>query len=334
MNLLASALSESWRLLQEMAPSLWIGFLAAGLMAVILPRAWVIRHLAQPGWLSILKSSALGSPMPLCSCGVVPVAAELRKLGASPGAVAAFLVSTPQTGVENILVCFALLGPAFAMASPVAALASGFLVGLVVQAVTRRYPSPLASEAPPEIRQAPPRHVVFARTALRVLPRDLAWPLLAGLLVAGAISSLVPRDTLGAFGGSGLIAKLLVLAISVPLYVCSAASIPVAASLIAAGLSPGAALVFLMAGPATNAATIAVLGRILGRPATAAYLAGLALFTVLFSQGFDLVVERGGFTATGLACHAELSWWHPVLAVGLLLLTAGGKLLASVRKPA
>lgn len=334
MHFVAEVLSESWRLLQEMAPSLWGGFLAAGLIAVLLPRAWVIRHLAQPGWLSILKSSALGSPMPLCSCGVVPVAAELRRLGASPGAVAAFLVSTPQTGAENILVCLALLGPAFAVASPLAALSSGLLVGLLVQFVVRRHPAPPLAEPPPETRLPPPRHVVFARTAFRVLPRDLAWPLLAGLLVAGAISALVPRDALSAHGGAGFHAKILVLLISVPMYVCSAASIPVAASLIAAGLSPGAALVFLMAGPATNAATIAVLGKILGRPATIAYLAGLTLFTLLFAQGFDVLVQRGGFASTGHACHAELSWWHPVLAVGILLLTAGGKLLTMVRKPA
>lgn len=316
--------SESWRLLQEMAPSLWLGFLVAGLLAVVLPRALVKRHLARPGWGSIFKASLLGSPMPLCSCGVVPVAAELKKLGASPGAVAAFLVSTPQTGVENVLVCLALLGPVFAIASPLVAVLSGLVVGFLVQAVSSP-PGPVAAPMGDSPTTTPSRTTVFLRTVFRTLPRDLAWPLLVGLLVSGCIAALVPPGYFQTLGGNGWVAKLVILVVSVPMYVCSAASIPVAASLLAAGLSPGAALVFLMAGPATNGATLAALVNFFGRKGAAVFLAALVGCVLVFAQILDVVSVRVGVTSIPHQ-HDHPGLAQAVLAVGLVVMLVSAKL--------
>lgn len=326
MDFLSRVGYECWRLLQEMAPSLWLGFLVAGLLALVLPRALVKRHLARPGWGSILKASLLGSPMPLCSCGVVPVAAELKKLGASPGAVAAFLVSTPQTGVENVLVCLALLGPVFAVASPLVAVLSGLVVGFLVQAVST--PAPTAEVVAGNEATPPPasRAQVFLRTVFRTLPRDLAWPLLVGLLVSGCIAALVPPGYFQTLGGDGWVAKLVILVVSVPMYVCSAASIPVAASLLAAGLSPGAALVFLMAGPATNGATLAALVNFFGRKGAAVFLAALVGCVLAFAQILDVVSVRVGERAVPHHHHDHPGTAEAVLAAGLVVMLVSAKL--------
>jgi uncharacterized membrane protein YraQ (UPF0718 family) len=322
MDLFARWALACWALLVEMAPSLWLGFLAAGALGVLLPRAFIQRHLARPGVGSVFKAALLGSPMPLCSCGVMPVANQLRRLGASTGAVSAFLVSTPQTGVENMLVCLALLGPAFAVASPVIAIVSGLLVGLWVQAVGGRTASPADAAAVDSPGDAPPSRLrVFARIALVVLPRDLALPLAFGVAVAGVIAIWVPPASFVEWGG-GWPARLAVLAASVPMYVCSAASIPVAASLIGAGLTPGVALIFLVAGPAVNAAAFAALGKVLGLRGAVAHLIGLIACVLAASVLLDLWLVRPGEPYAVPPCHAHASPLANLAAVGLILMMA------------
>jgi len=304
-EVLPGILSASWAMLTAMAPFLLLGFLAAGVLSVFLSPSWVQRHLGTHGIANIFKASFFGVPLPLCSCGVLPVAASLRKQGAGRGATTAFLLSTPQTGIDSLAITWALLGPAMALIRPVAAFLSGILGGLVVSATEDDQPEddgPDAHEPLPacSISSTPVhrkrRPSVFPRLVLRAfhhgfltLPRDIGKPLVLGILLSGTIAVFIKPEMLRAVGADGAGAYILAMLIGIPLYVCATASTPIAAGLIAAGLSPGAALVFLISGPATNAAALTTLAKILGRRALGLYLATVAftsLGTGIFVDSF------------------------------------------------
>lgn len=326
---------EFWNVLGQMAPYLLFGFLIAGILAVVIPEAWVEKHLGGHGFLPILKASLLGVPLPLCSCGVIPVAASLRKEGASPGATASFLISTPQTGVDSIMVTLSLLGPMFALFRPVAAFVNGLLGGSLVALFGNKDPAENAST--PECcsdatcgmhapRQGRLKRIF--RHGFVTLPGDIGKPLLAGLVVAALISALIPEQFFRERIGSDVVEYLLMLAVGIPVYVCATASVPVAAALITAGISPGAALVFLMTGPATNAATITTLWKTLGRRTTLIYLGTVAVTSVGAGLLLDLLFTTWGFDLKEFMEHAHghagYAWIRHTGAVVLLAVLAGG----------
>jgi hypothetical protein len=284
-----------WKLLCQMAPYLLFGFLAAGLLSVLVPRRAVERHLGGRGLWPVLKASAFGVPLPLCSCSVLPVTASLRRHGASRGAATAFLISTPQTGVDALLVTYSLLGPVFAIFKPLAALASGLVGGLMVDALEPREAEHLEAAEP--CRDACCAEGTGRGKLVRALsygfvnlPRDIGKPLLIGLAVAGVIGALVSPGQLEALGG-GPWAILVLMAVGIPMYVCASASAPVAAMLIVAGVSPGAALAFLMTGPATNAAGLALVWRVMGPRTALVYLGTVAV--TAFASGLILNYTAG-----------------------------------------
>ncbi|MEN6426680.1 MAG: permease, partial [Phycisphaerales bacterium] len=255
------------------------------------------------GVMPIFKASLFGVPLPLCSCGVIPVAMSLSKQGASKGATVAFLLSTPQTGVDSILVTYSLLGPVFAIFRPLAALATGFIGGVLVnvfgagpEAAGRRLEAG-GQTTEGGGRQADPvvplgkRIVGGLKHGFVTLPRNIGKPLLIGLAVAGVISALVPDDFFADRLGKGLPAMLVMMVIGIPIYVCASASVPVAAAMILKGLSPGAALVFLMTGPATNAAGLATIWNALGRRTAILYLATVAACSLLGGLLLDAIVR-------------------------------------------
>jgi hypothetical protein len=311
--------TEFWGVLAAMAPYLLFGFLVAGLLSVLVSPEKVERHLGGGGLLPVLKAAAFGVPLPLCSCGVIPVAASLRRHGASRGATTAFLLSTPQTGVDSILVTYSLLGPVFAVFRPLMALLSGVLGGAVVSMVAREEPR----EGEPAIRctdeccmpvGAGGRVVRALRYGFRTLPRDIAKALLVGLVIAGAISAIVPPDFFADVFGKGILQILVMIAVGIPVYVCATASVPVAAALIVhAGVSPGAALAFLIAGPATNAATIATVWKTMGRRTALFYLLTVAVTAfgsaVFLDQGFPGLADsiQAKFT-THVHEHGASAW--------------------------
>ncbi|MCJ7543493.1 MAG: permease [Phycisphaerae bacterium] len=261
-----------WGVLSEMAPYLLFGFLAAGVLSVLISPRFISRHLGGGGVLSVLKASAFGVPLPLCSCSVIPVATSLRRHGAGKGATTAFLISAPQTGVDSILVTFSLLGGVFAIFRPIVALLSGLIGGVLVELLDRDCATCAApseqDDVPGDPRGLGARLVHALHYGFVTLPEDIGWPLLAGLVVAALISALVPPDffatALGGAMGGGVLAMLVMMLLGVPVYVCATASVPIAAALVAKGVSPGAALAFLMTGPATNAATIVTVWRVMG----------------------------------------------------------------------
>lgn len=329
----------------EAAPWLVLGLVVAGLIHAFLPPAKVTKWLGGHGLGSILKAALLGAPLPLCSCGVLPVAVGLRKAGASRGATASFMVSTPETGVDSVSITYALMGPVYAIARPVAAVVSAIVTGLLVEwfgpAPVRRpvesHPLEIAGakpccatealhepqsccatkpEAGPESccsaseAEAIDRGSMWARlfdgqryAATRLID-DLAKWLFIGIVVAGLMRALIPTDALAEWG-AGPLAYGVMLLIGLPLYVCATASTPIGASLLLAGVAPGPVLVFLLAGPATNIATLGVLKRELGAKSIAPYLIGVGGVALCAGLALDALASADLLMLAGAGMHAH-----------------------------
>jgi hypothetical protein len=333
---IGNVIVESWLVLGQMSPYLLFGFLMAGVLSVCFSPEWIERHLGGRGFGPVLKASLLGVPLPLCSCGVIPQAASIRRHGASRAAAISFLISTPQTGVDSIAVTWGLLGPVFAVIRPVAAMLTGLLGGGLVQLFGEKEPldaagHPVKPNACAESCCADKeKHNVFIR-ALRfgflTLPRDLGKSLLLGVCVAGAINAIVPANAWQPYLGGGIVSILVMIALGIPLYVCATASVAFAASLIHAGVSPGAALAFLISGPATNAATIVMTWKLLGKRTVFVYLATIALSAVFCGLAVDWFFPSVVSTVPGLTSslhnHSHLSGWiSHVWSIALLSVIA------------
>jgi uncharacterized membrane protein YraQ (UPF0718 family) len=257
--------------------------------------------------------------MPLCSCGVLPAAASLKRQGANNGATASFLIATPESGVDSIAITYALLDPVMTVARPAAAFVAATTAGVAENLAA---PSEATAAAEPDLsctvdaccdgENCTPdehgRHHTLTEKlraglayAFGDLWADLAAWFAVGILLAGAITAAVPTEVMSRFLGGGFTSMLLMLAVGIPLYICATASTPIAAALILKGVSPGAALVFLLAGPATNVTSLTVLIGVLGKRATAIYLASIALVAVAAGLAVDQV-----YAALGLAPAAAL----------------------------
>ena len=263
----------------EMSPFLMLGFLISGLLYIVISKETIANNLGKPGALSVIKAAIFGVPMPLCSCGVIPVAASLYKRGASKGATLSFLISTPQTGVDSILITYGMLGPIFAMARPVIALITGVIGGLFTeQIISEDYTTSIKTN-----HKHPKKTLKDAiKYAFISLPQDIAWPLIKGILMAGLITLLIPDNFFQDYGITGWSAMILMAVLSIPMYICATASVPIAAGLISSGIEPGAAFVFLMAGPATNIATISVIINTLGKKIVYIYLSTIFTCSIIF----------------------------------------------------
>lgn len=290
MNTLLTFLSEAWSLTAAMAPWLLLGFGIAGLCGQILPQNFIEKHLAKRSFGSLLKAVFIGTPLPICSCGVIPVAAGLRKQGASKGAVAAFTAATPQTGVDSIAATYSLMGLPFTLARLLATFISGMLAGVLINALpskneqeqTTSKPTDNSPQLPITERLRAALHDGFVK-----LPADLAKNLALGIFIGALISTFIPANALEAYLSTPLLAYLVITLISVPLYTCATGSIPLAFSLLHAGFSPGVALVFLITGPATNSATFFTLVHIIGSKETLIYLCTIIFGAWVVAYGFD-----------------------------------------------
>lgn len=340
-NFLFELLVASWWMLAEMAPYLLLGFVIAGLLSAFISPQWIERHLGGSRFGQIFKASIFGVPLPLCSCGVIPVAASLRRHGAGKGATTAFLLSTPQTGVDSIAVTYALLGPFLAVFRPLAALLTGFFGGGLVHALDRDdVPAAAAAAAPekagsacsdgcsPDSGSGPPssccddaecagdrapgesRLAAALRYGLVTLPRDIGRALLVGILLSGLISVLVEPAALEGVLGHGMLPILIAMAVGVPLYVCATASVPIAVAMIHAGLSPGAALAFLISGPATNAATLTTLWRVLGWRSMVIFLVTVGIGAIGSGLFVDGAVASGLVPSSAIVTTADAASAH------------------------
>jgi len=317
MEWILTFVAASWSVFGAMAPYLLLGFLVAGFLSVVISPEWVERHLGGKGLGQVFKASFFGVPLPLCSCGVIPVAASLRRHGAGKGATTAFLLSTPQTGVDSIAVTYALLGPFLAVVRPVAAFVTGIFGGGLVQAfndddevidepiIEAADASCCSGDGCDDTTAHRPKIVEALHYGLVILPRDIGRALVFGIVISGLIATVVAPKALESTLGGGLWPMLAAMAVGIPLYVCATASTPIALALIHAGLSPGAALVFLISGPATNSAALTTLWKVLGRRAAILYLVTVAVASLATGLAVDGLIGAGALPSSALVPAAS-----------------------------
>ncbi|MEH6394044.1 SO_0444 family Cu/Zn efflux transporter [Pseudoalteromonas sp.] len=358
-------LNNFWQLFLLSAPWLMLGLLIAGLLNVYLPANFLNKHLGKEGFWTTVKAALIGAPMPLCSCGVIPAAIGLRRAGASKSATTAFLVSTPETGVDSVSVSYVLLGPFMAIIRPIAAICSAIVAGVLVgrdgdkQSVKPAAGADIKTSCcaaksaelkptQPEVKTsccAPKTAQPEAKTSCcdtdtpsaapqsqwqkmrqaisfscnKLLSDTMVW-LMIGLFFAALVQTYVPESFLTQWG-SGILAMLVVIVISIPMYICATASTPIAAGLLLSGVSPGAVLVFMLAGPATNIATLGVVANELGKRAVVAYLTGVIGVALIFGFLTDYLVMEFGFVVTPLLGeeHQVLPHWLS-LVCGVILM--------------
>lgn len=304
-------MQEIIHLINEMSPYLLLGFFMAGVMHAFVPRMLYSRYLAKPGVRSVFNAALIGIPLPLCSCGVIPTAMSLRREGASRGAVVSFLTATPQTGVDSIAATWSLLGLPFALLRPIAALCTALLGGWLTDRCTRDLPNEpgTAMAAADDCGCGGQCHThTFwqkCQEALRYafvdMMQDIGKWLIIGLVVAGLITILVPDSFFSLFAGNTLLSILFVLLFSIPMYLCATGSIPIAVALMLKGLTPGAALVLLMAGPASNAASILVIRKVLGSRTQLCYLLSIVSGAICFALVVDYLLPASWFVLPSVA---------------------------------
>ena len=326
MEFVKSTIVDFWLTLAEMSPYLLFGFFTAGVLSVFVSKELVETHLGGRSIWPLLKASLFGIPLPLCSCGVIPVSMSLHKHGASKGATVSFLLSTPQTGADSIFVTLSLLGPIFAIFRPLAALATGLIGGGLVNLFA--HDTEKESQAvPTDFGQGPTLEGKGKKIAhglkygFVTLPRDIGKAMLVGLVIAAVISAVVPGDFFAEHLGTGIFAMVVMMFLGIPVYVCATASVPVAAVLILKGLTPGAALVFLMTGPATNAASFITIWKTLGRSTALAYLFSVAGCALLAGILLDYIVADFNLEIvgrSGLMLPAEIKYISAVILLAVL----------------
>ena len=330
-------MQEVFALINEMSPFLLLGFLLAGLMHAFIPGMVYSRYLSGHGFRSVLYGALFGIPLPLCSCGVIPTAMSLRKKGASKGATVSFLIATPETGVDSIIATYSLLGLPFALIRPIAACCNALMGGLMVntfadekegQEVTEEDTKSCCSHS----HEKPTTFAGKIREALRFgfieMMEDIGKWLVIGLIIAGLITVFVPDDFFTIFRGNTLMSMLLVLCIAIPMYICATGSIPIAVALMLKGLTPGAALVLLMAGPACNMASILVINKVLGKKTMIVYLLSIIIMAIGWGCFIDFCLPGEWFQTaltSGACCEAEETSWFNLgstIFLALLLLNA------------
>lgn len=323
---------EILELVNSMSPYLLLGFTLAGLMHAFVPRAMYSRYLSGNNFRSVLGAAILGIPLPLCSCGVIPTAMSLRKDGASKGATISFLIATPQTGVDSIIATYSLMGLPFALLRPFVALVTALFGGTLANAVCENEEqvttatgqgccdSEKKTTFSQKIRTA-------ASYAYVEMMQDIGRWLVLGLVVAGLITVFVPDSFFSLFADRPFASMLLVLLFAIPMYLCATGSIPIAVALMLKGLSPGTALVLLMAGPAVNVASLLVIGKVMGRKSLFTYLFSIVGCAILFGLGIDYLLPREWFTmplAHIHSCHScgGVSYFNTVCTIVLAVLLA------------
>ena len=321
---------ELYELSKEMAPYLLIGFFFAGVLHVFFKKEKIAKYMGGSKLKSSIYAALIGIPLPLCSCGVIPTGISFYKNGASKGATVSFLISTPQTGVDSILVTYSMLGLPFALIRPVIAFISGIFGGAFTNYYTKNDKNDAGKEPKNQNDEQEETNVFrkFFRYAFVEFLQDISKWLIIGLLLAALISVLLPDDFFTAYIGNPWLSMGIVLLASIPLYVCATGSVPIAAVLMMKGLSPGAALVFLMAGPATNAATITVLAKVLGRKALTGYLVSIIGMAVAFGFIIDNFLPAEWFSmfmdhSHNGHQHETIPAWlqiSSVIALGLLII--------------
>ncbi|MDK2827169.1 MAG: uncharacterized protein PWQ63_1441 [Methanolobus sp.] len=332
-SIILGILTESWSLFEEAAPYLFLGFVVAGLLHALVPDEKILKYLGKSAgkFRSAFNASLIGIPLPLCSCGVVPTALSLKNRGATKGATLSFLISTPETGVDSIAITYALLDPIMTVFRPIASMTTALFTGIAENIMGEKRDSkkslfssengsitlmqaPTCSDSscschsgtvPDEDASIFTKIKEALKYSFVELLGDISGWLMVGILIAGIISYAIPDEFVGNYLGGGVFSMILMLVIGIPLYICATASTPLAAALVSKGMSPGTAFVFLLAGPATNAATITMVTKFLGKRSAALYLTMIAVCSLAFGLLLDMIYFRLGIKASSIVGSAS-----------------------------
>lgn len=306
---------------------LLLGFLFAGILHVLVPQQLFAKYLSKRDWTSVLYATLFGIPLPLCSCGVIPTAISIYREGASKGAVVSFLIATPQTGIDSIIATYSLLGLPFAVIRPIVALITSLFAGLTTNFFTSKDPSAppvsdktVSSNTPLSFSQKLKK--VFQYGYVEMM-EDIGKMLLFGLIIAGLITYFVPDNFFTIFGNNTFLTMLLVVVVAIPMYVCATGSIPIAIALMMKGMSPGTALVLLMAGPAANMASMLVIGKVLGKKTFILYATTLIIGAIVSGLIIDNFLPSGWFDVSNFkmtAHHSGNFYYVKVLCSCILLM--------------
>jgi len=347
-----------WQLSLSMAPYILFGLAFAGILHEIVPDSIVTKHLGDDNISSVVKSTIFGIPLPVCSCGVIPLATSIKKSGASKGATLSFLISTPITGVDSILATYGIFGWIFTLYRIISSMIIAMVAGILTNIFDKDTVEETVVKKPSFSAVAPQQNTSFSMSAPKneeescgtgtgtccssisnekkvfsfgtamkyafvTLLGDIAKPLFWGLLLGALITVAIPDDLSEVLKTYSWFSYLIVIIIAVPMYVCATASLPIAAGLMLSGVSAGAAFVFLSAGPATNTVTIGVVKKMLGTKSLAIYLGSIVVGSILFGLGLDYIFDASDIDPASLIHMHEEGGFITILSAvtlwGLIL---------------
>ncbi len=340
MEFIKDILTVIFSIFNAMSFYLLLGFLFAGILHVWVPQHLFVNYLSKNNWVSVLYATLFGIPLPLCSCGVIPTAMALYKEGACKGAVVSFLIATPQTGIDSIIATYSLLGLPFAVIRPVAALVTSLFAGLTTTLFTAKETSSVVlrnnTGRPAQTLSLTQKLKQVFQYGYVDMMKDIGKMLFSGLVIAGFITYFVPDDFFMIFGNNTFLTMILVLLVAIPMYVCATGSIPIAIALMMKGMSPGTALVLLMAGPAANIASMWVIGKVLGKKTFVLYLTTLIIGAISMGLFIDHCLPASWFEVTNFtitAPHSGPFYYFKVVCSGILLILFANALLCKQTKP-
>ena len=321
-------MNEIIELINQMSPYVLLGFLLAGIMHAFLPHNLYRKYLGGGKLRSVINATILGIPLPLCSCGVIPTAMSLHKEGASRAATISFLIATPQTGIDSIIATYSLMGFPFALLRPIAAIATALTGGILAAKLSDKKEENSTNDNPTEATETSKGFWAKIANAFKYafvdMMQDIGKWLVMGLIIAGLITILVPTSFFEVFAQNSLLSMLFVLLLAIPMYLCATGSIPIAVALMLKGLSPGTALVLLMAGPAVNTASMLVIGKVLGKRSLIIYLLSIVAGAIVFGLLIDYFMPREWFTGPlsqiHAHCHGESSYFSTGCSILLAIL--------------
>lgn len=340
MNHIIGSLAASWNILLDAGIFIIFGFIIAALIRAFISSEYIVKYMGGNDFRSVFLAALIGVPLPLCSCGVVPTTIALRKQGASKPAALSFMITTPESSIDSIAITYALIDPLMTVFRPVAAFITGFIAGVAEILFGKK-------EAAADVKiehcahcddhhGETHAHTVSDRLrsgfrfAFVELLSDISRWFIIGMMIAGVITYAVPQSFIENHLGQGFTSMLIMLAVGLPLYVCATASTPIAAALILKGMSPGAALVFLLVGPATNAASVTVIAKMMGVRTTIIYLLSISVCALLLGMALNEIYAFFGIDIKAAAGHAHEMIpvslkWAAAVPLGIAMIVAAAK---------
>ena len=285
----------------QAAPYVVIGYVIAAVVREYVTVAVMHRWFAARGWRGLATASGIGALLPLCSCTVIPLGVGLVRAGAARGTILTFLTTAPAISPVAIILSLSLLGPTLTALYVGVVVVGAVVIGLVANRLLQKSELAFQAALPANPADVP---TTGARSWWQRLGHAMRWAfwdlgaeisvdLLIGLSLAAVVLAILPMAWISTWlGHQDFLTLLYVIIIGIPIYTCSVPSLPVVHSLLLAGMSPGAAIAYLIAGPATNLGELLVLKRQFG-----------ARTMWLFAGGLFMIALTGGIIADQIFYH-------------------------------